>query len=575
MVIKMKYFKYICLFMLFFTHTAFAIVNVKIEPNEPSVNDEFRVIFTYKGQDTNIVPDFSLLDHDFRIIGTGKSTSVSVINGHMTSKLEWIVTLQPKRAGRFLIPSFAFGKDKNETQHITILEGSQKVHPKAGADIFMQTTLDKKESYVQSQLIYTIKLFYARQLASGNFTAPKVNNALILQMGDTQQYKTKIKGRTYQVVEQRYAVFPEKSGKLSISAPLFQGIMQRDNFSDINQLLMNVHKPVKITAADATATIKPIPSNYPAATWLPATKLSLSEESQGFEKPKIGEPITRIIKIRAIGLTAEQLPTLNFEKIKGTNVYPQKPLSRNHISHNRVIGEKTIRVVYIPDNASEVTIPKLSLPWWNLKKNQLSYATLKSKHLKVEGVPRPKPKTAPSPAVNVTPTQPLKQRILNPGSLMTLSPSGQLLLPWTLVFLLTLSWIIHFLRGGHAKPIASEQDEVKKPSKATTSRSKLSKQLKKACVANDMQTTKTILLTWAKTVWPTQSIHALSDIKAISQDASFNSALDVLEKHLYGETTNWQGHGLWVAWLKLDMALKKSKPSKHGYRLPELNPSSK
>lgn len=569
----MKFFKYVCLLTFFLTQSAFAIVNVTIEPTEPSVDDQFRVTFTYEGQNTNIVPDFSLLDHDFRIIGTGKSTSVSIINGSMTSTIQWSVTLQPKRPGRFLIPSFAFGKDKNETRHITIREGSQKVYPKAGADIFMQTSLNKKDTYVQAQLTYTIKLFYARQLASGNFTAPKVNNAVMLQMGDTQQYKKIIKGRTYQVVEQRYAVFPEKSGTLAITAPLFQGIMRRDDFSDINQLLMNVHKPVKITAPDVIAKVQPIPPSYPSATWLPAQKLTLTEQSQGFKKPKIGEPITRIIKISAIGLTAEQLPTLSFEHVKGANVYPQKPLSRNQISHNQVIGEKTIRVVYIPDNASTVTIPKLSLPWWDLTNNKQAYATLKGRHFNVIGVPKPK---APAPILpKVKQSPPIKQRILHPSSLLANPPEKEIMLPWILVTLLSVSWLIYFFRSRRTKRAASTHVVTKEKATPQISHSKLSKLLKKACVASDMQATKSSLLSWAKENWPNETIHALSDIKTLIQDPAFNTALDSLEKCLYSNTKSWQGHSLWVAWLKLDMTMRKSKPVKKDYDLPVLNPSSK
>jgi hypothetical protein len=572
----MKHIKHLFLILVLFAQTTYATISLSIVPQKASLQDDIQLIFTYHGDRSYTVPDFSLLDTNFHILSTAKSTNVSVVNNRITSTTRWTVTVKAKRAGKLTVPSFSFGQDRSLATGIVVKEKSSASPSNAGSDVFMQATLDKNKAYVQAQLIYKIKLFYAKQLSSGNFSAPTVSNALLLELGKSKNYQTVIKGKTYRVSEQDYALFPEKSGKLVIKPPVFQGVIQRDNFSDINQLLMNVHKPIRVTADETKATILPIPSSYPSSsTWLPASKLSLSEAWEGLDSPKVGQPITRIITIHADGLTAEQLPSLTFDKIKGANVYPQKSPSKNRIDNDTVIGQKTIRVVYIPDATNTLTIPALSLPWWDLKNNKLSYASLKPKTLSILNTNAQGSANATS--LTTTPTKKVLHKPFSSASPISSSIKANTILPWLISAILALSWLLFFIIKMRLKRNTQPSTYDDRKSAPRQSNTQITKLLKKACVESDTKKARHLLLSWARLNWPDKTFNALSDIKPYLIDSPLYQPIESLEKSIYAEQEIWQAHPLWVAWLKTNSGSEKAKKksNKKSFSLPELNPNTK
>lgn len=568
----MNLLKYFTLLLIFLFSITFASIHVTVEPEKISLQDNFRLIFTSEGESSNQVPDFSSLETHFVILGTGKSTSVSIINNKYNVKTEWILNLQAKQKGTFTIPSINFGNETSRSFALKINENTTASPSHAGADIFMRVSINKKESYVQAQLIYKVKLYYAKRLTSGNFSTPKVKNALLLQLGKSKTYRSTILDKVYQVSEQDYAIFPEKSGTLLIKAPIFQGVVQRDDYSNINQLLMDVHKPIKITTTNTSVNVLPMPPTYKASTWLPASHLSLSERWEGLTSAKVGEPITRIISMRANGLTGEQLPTLPFNTTQGANVYPQKPKSTNVLDHNEVIGKKTIRVVYIPSKAGSITIPEISLLWWNITSQQQKVATLQKKVVTIAAAANqpPPPAQAVSSATKPTVHPPTKTN----QSLAPLPKSSfqfTHLLPWLLTILLAITWLIYLFFRMYKKNKSIKDRRFPSKNPNTFSFKTLSNQLKAACVKNDAKAAQKLLLTWAKNKWSKTDFFTLSDLKSLSIDRPLIKAIDDLEMSLYSEAPSWHGHTLWVAWLAFD---KKKKPRKKDFQLPELNPKN-
>jgi hypothetical protein len=90
-----------------------------------------------------------------------------------------------------------------------------------------------------------------------------------------------------------------------------------------------------------TLEVKPAPATFTGRHWLSAEQLVLKEEWSGDnQEMKVGEPLTRTLRILANGATVGQLPELNVgqtdDKLK---TYPDQPVlqeqkNRKALSHS-------------------------------------------------------------------------------------------------------------------------------------------------------------------------------------------------------------------------------------------------
>ncbi len=84
--------------------------------------------------------------------------------------------------------------------------------------VFFETTYEPKQVYVQSQVVVTRRLYYVNgaQLYGDMPNLPDVPGAMVKSLGDADHTTTVRDGRQYGMIEQRFAVFPERSGELTI-----------------------------------------------------------------------------------------------------------------------------------------------------------------------------------------------------------------------------------------------------------------------------------------------------------------------------------------------------------------------
>ena len=136
-------------------------------------------------------PDFSVLEKDFDVLGTNKSSQTHIINGEISSKQQWIVTLFPKRSGSIRIPPVTFGKDVTETTTIQIgKRQTTSANNTDSDDIFIRSSLSPASAYVQQQLIYTIRLYRSVATSDASLSEPNVRgiDAVVQKIGEDEQY---------------------------------------------------------------------------------------------------------------------------------------------------------------------------------------------------------------------------------------------------------------------------------------------------------------------------------------------------------------------------------------------------
>lgn len=320
-------------------------------------------------------PDLDALTQDFSILGTSQNRSISIINGTRTSELTYGVALRPKRVGQLQIPALNVAGGRTRPLQLQVNAPDPGAAAAAGKDVFMQAKVDPQHAYVGQQLSYVVKLYYAINLTGGSLDVPKLAGVQVNQVGDDLNYTTVRAGRRYHVLERRYALIPQQPGKVTIPALEFQGDAIDPTDPDS---FFGASAPVSASAPAVTLDVQAVPSGWGKSAWLPARQLRLSMDGWpgSNDQARVGQPLNLTMKLQAVGLPPEALPTLSLPSLDGATVYPDKPSSSTANDGPWVVGTRQRAFAVVPQRAGTLTIPAITMKWWNVLSHAMETATI-------------------------------------------------------------------------------------------------------------------------------------------------------------------------------------------------------
>ncbi|MEO5378498.1 MAG: BatD family protein [Magnetococcus sp. DMHC-6] len=367
-------------------------------------------------------PDLTQLQQDFDVLGTSTSSNIRILNGHSESSSTLILTLMPKHAGRITIPSLEVNGEKSTPITIEVLPTGRASGP--DQDIFLEASVDTTTPYVQQQLILTLRIYHAVKLYEGSLVVPENKNLVFEHLGEDRTFSEDKNGRTYQVLERRYAVFAQTSGKLPLPGAVLQGKVatntkRRSRADILNQFfamdpfgnLGQESRSIRLLADTITLDVQGKPDNAPANWWLPAAQITLSENFNPEKGPyQVGDPITRTLGLSAKGLTGVQLPQLPQPSIPNLHLYPDQPTTQTRAIGDWILGEREEKWSLIPSAPGTLTLPAIAIPWWDSQTKQMQVARLPEHTLTIVAAPgsvtpaAPVPTQPPPPCVTDTAT---------------------------------------------------------------------------------------------------------------------------------------------------------------------------
>ncbi|MBD9354288.1 BatD family protein [Methylomonas albis] len=526
------------LLMLLTTAIQAAEIQVAVDRNPVSLNESFQLTFTASDEpDGN--PDFTPLQDNFQIISQQRSSNSSWVNGQSSRKEQWIVRAMAKQAGDLLIPPIAFGADSSKPLKLVVSENTAA--PQGNDEIFLEVTATPEQPYVQSQVLYTLKLFRKVQITQASLSEPEIKDALVEKLGDDSTYATQVKGVDYWVTERKYAIFPQQSGVFTI-APL---ILNAEYLSNQRQPRFNgfFNRPDtetrRVASKAITLNVQAVPASFKSPNWLSAESLTLSETwSDAGLQTKVGEPLTRTLTLSAKGATVGQLPELlGKTAIDGIKTYPDQPLLKEDKQSDGLTARREEKIAFIPSKPGEYTLPALDIVWFNTKTQKMETGHLPSVKLKALASAEDTQTSAQPAAADVQPEQPNSQIAASP---ITVTSSGDTLFWQGVSATLALGWlltIVVFYRRPSAKGTTAKLAEVL-PETA------IEKTLKRACWENNPQAAKQALLKWGKAEFGAVSLGAI----AAHCSAALREEILALNRLLYsGQNQDWQGQHLWQA----------------------------
>ncbi|WP_051216417.1 BatD family protein [Ferrimonas futtsuensis] len=477
----------------------------------------------------------------FNVVRNNVSRSTQIINFNARKETRWQLLLIPKHTGTLLIPSLEAEGLATQAITLTVVEESAEVAQTA--PVFLRATLADEEVWLGQPVDYRVKLYLAAELQRGSLSEPKLDGASVVQLGQDSNTTEMVDGRRYRVIERHYLITPQQSGEFMIQGSDFGGDILRAGRSN-DLFSRSLSTPVQVVGQAQPIKVKAPPASF-SGPWLVANAVALTEQwSPQQSQVRVGEPLTRVITLTAVGATEASLPTLRPDYPQGLKSYPDKDHRSDQVRNKEVVAKLEQSTALVASQPGTYTLPELKIAWWNAKLNRQQWATLPARTLTV--FPGENQPALPPPGqAEVTPPQPKAQS--NPWFYST----------WVLLLALVASLYWGYRRSGvnvapHQVPAEPEQ----RPQPASA--------FERAVNAGDLNAALQAL--------PSR----LNGLRGHTEDLAqvrrqfpeLTPELDQLMRQTYGPQTSPTDLG----GLARQVALIKQKKEKNQGELPDLNP---
>jgi len=556
-----------------------AHITTRVDRDPVGLDESFKIIFE-ADKSLSASPDFSPLKKDFDILSRSRSSSMRIINGNMSQQTQWNLSVMAKHSGRLTIPSIDIDGVRSPQISVTVKKagatgGSSPVT--GNGDMFLEVQAQPTHAYVQSQILYTIRFYRAVNINGASMSEPSFSGGEVLKqkLGDDSSYETRRNGRRYEIIERRYALFPQQSGTLTIN-PLSLDAQVLTASPGIFDPFGQNTTTRRLKSKSIQLDVKPIPAAMANKPWLPARDLQLTEHwAQQPPRFVVGEPVTRTLTLKAEGLTGAQLPSLKMQQGDGFKLYPDQPRLNDKRSSRGISGTRQEKIAIIPTRSGSVTLPAIEIPWWNTDTQRMEVAKLPARTIQVQPAVNSSPAAA-QPAAPQQPQVPAEsiQAETPPAApeakTTTLEKQTSGFYGW-LSLALGLGWlgtaVAWFSNSRRQRTVGGNPEATQSVAPRTSLNS-----VKQACLGNDAPQCKSALLQWANAHWPDNPPASLGEIGRRMQGET-QQEIEKLSRVLYAEnSTAWQGEALWQALKKESNGNSKQGNNKKGRPLRPLYP---
>ena len=533
------------LHLLWASETFAQTFQATVNRNEVPQGETFLLTLETDDAQNKATPDLSVLNKDFDVYSVGNAYQSTYVNGVSKHSRQWQIILMPKNSGKIEIPSITLGSMKSEPIYLNVAPAqfSQQANARGGQQtaqkpkFAVDAEVNNTNPYVQQQINYAFKIYDSGGLYGETPVLAQDNNDWIIKsIGEPVISSKIINGQQLREIEFNYALFPQKSGLLKTPDFEFNGYyLTRSHrgataFDDIfNHGFFNMgfsdmfasRNPVRLQPEPIEINVKAIPAANGGYWWLPASEVTLSSEwDDKTQEFYVGEAISRSIYIKAGGVVDAQLPDIKFAEIDGVKQYPDKPITMSSQENGNIISVKKFSNVYIPERSGNITLPGVSIDWFNVHTGQLEKAILPPQTINVlpakngnsdETLTQQSELSAPQNIANQETTE------------LPVASKVQRYVPvwiWTiLAFIIGLlsSWIVFSFVA---------KKEINKTTNYT-------KKIREAIQSGNNKALRDNIIAWAQDNYPENKIHNIEDIISSAENKLFKEQLAELNSLLY------------------------------------------
>ncbi len=536
-----------------------AEVKLRVEPDPPTANESFQLVFETEGA-VDDEPDFSPLEHDFQILGRNQQTALELINGRHTRRIVWSLTVMPRHAAPLVVPPIAFGNLKTSPRQITVASPAA-----TGADdgLVLEAEINTRTPYVQQEVEYTIRLWCRYEISNASLSEPSfTGDVLVKPVEEDRRYEANRDGKRYKVVERRFVLYPQASGPLTIKPAEVTAQVMKRGFSLFDTFAQSMSTR-RVTSPGLALSVKPVPASFPGKHWLPARRLRLQAEWQPPNREAgAGEPLAQTLTLWADGLTAGQLPPLAVAPPPGWKAYPERPLTNDQQQNGSFQGVLAQKTALIANKPGRVELPPVEVPWWNTETDTLEIARVPAVILTATGAAPPEPAAPPAASPAASATSPASGAPRPPSGL---TPAADHRWRW-LAAVCALGWTatLVLMWRHRSRKVLPELARIPVPRTSGPA-------VEGACKQGDPEAISAALIAWAQQAWPAAGPRSLGAIAALVGEP-LAAALGKLEAVRYANRPEPFAAGeLLLAWRAAQHLISKEIPIQAPF-LPQLYP---
>ena len=514
-----------------------ARVEVALDRTRITEGETVTLVVTTDDPKLSLDADFGILTKDFELLDRRSETQLSIVNGRQEAEIRLLLTLEPKRSGKLQIPPMEFGGERTRRLELRV-DPAPEPEPGKPPPVFIEVALTPETGpyYVHSQLGLTLRVFYQQNLTEAAISQPEPNPASVRLLQETP-YQAERAGERYRVLERHYAVFPERSGELTIPPLLLSGRLVERRAGNVWQPTVRGRR-IEVQSEPLRLTVEPKPPGYAGPDWQPARDLQVSQQITAADMLRVGEPVTRTVIIDAVGLEENMIVEPHWPELENARIYPDKPQGITRDDGSWVLGHKEFRYAVVPEEAGTLVLPELTVPWWDTVNDRERTAVLPARSLDVLAsnlVPPATGAAAETPAADLpTAAQPGRAAGLQPGY-------------WRgLTFAFAALWLATLLLAWVWRPRGENRESSVRSEQPGSEQTAL-RELKRAAESSDAGRARFALLHWLRDFGPAGAANSLLGFAAASGDDQLRDAIQALDAEGYrpGEGRGWDGKSFW------------------------------
>lgn len=526
--------QFLILFLLLMVSgLARAEINVSIDRQPVHANESFQLFFE-ASESPDGDPDFSPLQAYFDILNSSQNSHISIINGDYKRSIKWTLQLMPKQVGDIVVPAISFGDDKTRPFQVTVKPAAQSSSGEKNGLIF-EISVDRETVPVQGQVIVSMRLMSNVNLSAYQFGELVTDDmdVVIEPLDELKRYQTRIDDKAYLVLEQKHALFPQKSGRLTIP-PILGEVRVTSKSRSLFDPFQSQGEIRRVRSAEINIEVTGIEPEFSGQHWLPSTNVRLSEVwQQDLDNLVAGEPVTRTLILAADGLTAAQLPELKQAMVENLKQYPDQAVQNDQRSDSGIVGVIQQKIALIPTRAGSYTLPEITIPWWNIRTGQQEIASIPARSIEV----------AAAPDANPSPVTPQPEPVVSglDANAAEVPPVSNPFWIWLSLFL-ACGWLasgLFWWVSSRRKTTDMAGSDEKQPGLRQAT-----KTLEKACQQNNALAARAAILPWANALNTERPFSNLNEVSRYFGDP-LKRELKLLNQSLYAhDSAEWQGHSL-------------------------------
>lgn len=414
----------IALFMMFPIFLFSGEFTASVSRNQVNLGESLVLNLTLKDSTPKGTPSIEALKKVFLVSSQQESSNRSVVNGRVSTIVNWKLGLHPQHEGDIEIPAISIKTSegvlttKPITIHVNKGKASENPETPDSNSVTLTTDVSAHSPFKSEPFVYTVRLASKYELTNLKIQKLDILDAIVEINQEPTIYEKIVDGISLQVLEFRYLITPLKAGPLKIPPFLIQGSIpvkrktgRRSFFDDDFDPFSMIQgfdrmQPFSIATQEIILKVQPaVPGMIP---WLPAKSMKLEETWNSSQSVQVGEPLMREIIIRGEGVSASQLPNLSDQQVHDNSfkVYADKPETSEELTVNGVKSYRKEIYTIIPQKSGTLTLPEITINWWNVNRNEKESTHIPARTLQV--LPPPEETSSQSalpPAYDTHPPQ--------------------------------------------------------------------------------------------------------------------------------------------------------------------------